>query len=115
VPRFDKNDRNDLTLSFNLARAGSPGGVGMDRGATLVARHKELERIQRELDRAIQAVLDGVPGSQLKEKIGLLEARKAELTGLLADSKEPAPVLHPSMAEVYRRKVSDLALALGAQ
>ena len=85
----------------------------MDEGATLAAQHKELERIDRELDKAIQAILDGVPGARLKDKIGQLEARKAELTAVLAEAKEPAPLLHPNMAEVYRRKVSDLAAALG--
>jgi DNA invertase Pin-like site-specific DNA recombinase len=85
----------------------------MDQGATLVAQRKELERTDRELDKAIQAILDGVPGAKLKDKIGQLEARKTELTALLTEAKEPAPLLHPNMAEVYRRKVSDLAAALG--
>jgi site-specific DNA recombinase len=45
-----------------------------------------------------------VPGAQLKDKIGGLEARKTELAGLLANSEE----LHPNMAEIYRQRISAL-------
>jgi site-specific DNA recombinase len=37
-----------------------------------------------------------------------LEARKAELAGLLANSEEPPPLLHPNMAEIYRQRISAL-------
>jgi hypothetical protein len=57
-----------------------------------------LERTDRELGKAIQAILDGVPGAKLKDKIGILEARKAELTESLANAEEPPPLLHPNMA-----------------
>jgi len=63
--------------------------IRMERSANLVAQRKELDRTQRELDRAIQAILDGVPGIQLKDRIGALEARKAELHAILAEATEP--------------------------
>lgn len=102
----------ELCKDFCAAFTREVNAARMDEGATLAAPRKELERIDRELDKAIQALLDGVPGVRLKDKIGQLEARKAELTILIAEAKEPAPLLHPNMAEVYRRKVSDLAAAL---
>ncbi|MGV4878787.1 recombinase family protein, partial [Acetobacter indonesiensis] len=55
-----------------------------------------------------QAILDGVPGSRLKERIGQLEARKAEIEARLADTPSPPPLLHPNMAELYRQKVATL-------
>ena len=55
----------------------------MERDADIIHRRKELERIERELDKAIQAILDGVPGAKLKDRIGALEARKAELVELV--------------------------------
>ena len=66
--------------------------VRVERSGDTVGRRKELEKIQRDLDRAIQAILDGVPGAQLKDKIGGLEARKAQLTELLANAEEPPPL-----------------------
>src|SRR5260370_40548582 len=41
-----------------------------------------------------------------------LEARKRELQVFLADAEEPPPVLHPSMAIVYRQRVAALYDAL---
>lgn len=72
------------------------------------ARTYQPERVRRDLERAIQAILDGVPGAQLKDKIGGLEARKAELTELLANADEPPPLLHPNMAEIYRQRIPTL-------
>ncbi len=80
----------------------------MEKGADLVAMRSELPKIERELDKAIQAILDGVPGSRLKDRIGQLESRKAEIEGRLADAPSPPPLLHPNMAELYRQKIASL-------
>ncbi|MFE0757887.1 recombinase family protein [Inquilinus sp. NPDC058860] len=87
----------------------------MDRRAELVSQRKELERIERDLDRAVQAILDGVPGSHLKAKIEALEARKAELTAGLAEANEPPPLLHPNLAEVFRQQIVALHEKLQAE
>jgi site-specific DNA recombinase len=76
----------------------------IELSSDIISQRKELERVQRDLERAIQAILDGVPGAQLKDKIGGLEARKAELTDLLANAEGPPPLLHPNMAETYPRR-----------
>ncbi|MBS0967162.1 recombinase family protein [Acetobacter okinawensis] len=82
--------------------------VRMEKGADLVAMRAELPRVDRELDKAIQAILDGVPGAKLKDKIGRLEARKEELMALLADAPQPPPLLHPNMATIYRERITAL-------
>lgn len=80
----------------------------MEQSSEIIGHRKELERIQLELDRAVQAILYGVPGVQLKDKIGRLEARKSELTDMLATAAEPPPLLHPNMTEVYRQRIAAL-------
>ena len=60
------------------------------------------------MDKAIQAILDAVPGARLKDKIGTLEARKAELSELLENAQEPPPLLHPNMAGIYHQKTAAL-------
>ncbi|ARQ02719.1 DNA invertase Pin-like site-specific DNA recombinase [Pseudorhodoplanes sinuspersici] len=80
----------------------------IERSSSIVGQRKELTKVQRDLERAIQAVLDGVPGAQLKDTIGALESRKAELTEVLAHAEEPPVLLHPNMAEIYRQKISAL-------
>ena len=42
----------------------------------------------------------------------VLESRKGEIQGLLASAQRPVVRLHPNTAEIYRRKVADLELAL---
>ncbi|MCK1699926.1 recombinase family protein [Bradyrhizobium sp. 146] len=84
----------------------------IERGADIEAQRRELERTERELDKAIQAILEGVPGTKLKDKIGALEARKAELVDLLANAEEPPPLLHPNMAEIYHQRVAALHASL---
>jgi hypothetical protein len=99
-PELFKELCDEFTREVNRLR--------IERSADIVSQRKEMERAQRDLDRAIQAILDGVPGAQLKDKIGGLEARKAELTELLANAEEPPPLPHPSMAEIYRQRIAAL-------
>jgi hypothetical protein len=99
-PKLFKEFCDEFTREVNRLR--------IERGADLKARKRELERTDRELDKAVQAILDGVPGTKLKDRIGGLEARKAELTAFLASAEEPPPLLHPSMAEIYRQRISTL-------
>lgn len=99
-PELFREFCGEFTREVNRAR--------IERGTDIEAWRKELERIDRDLDKAIDAILAGVPPLKLKEKIEKLEARKAELTELLANTDEPPPLLHPNMAEAYHRKIAAL-------
>ena len=44
-----------------------------------------LAKIERELDRLVQALMDGVPASRVKDKMTDLENRKAETEARLKD------------------------------
>ena len=85
----------------------------IERDADIINRHKEVDRIERELDKAVQAILDGVPGAKLKDKIGALESRKAELLERISETREPVPLLHPNMAALYRQRIAALCESLG--
>ncbi|MFT8953612.1 MAG: recombinase family protein [Gluconobacter sp.] len=80
----------------------------MENGADLVALKSELPKIERELDKAVQAILDGFASPALKTRMEQLEDRKAEIEGRLADAPSPPPLLHPNMAELYRQKIASL-------
>ena len=84
----------------------------IQRGADLAGWKAEYDRTDRELDKAIDAILQGVPPLKMKERIEKLEARKAELSQLLASAAEPPPLLHPNMAEIYRQRIDQLYEAL---
>ena len=80
----------------------------MERGADLEVWKSELERTDRELDKMVDAILQGFPPAKLKDKAEKLEARKAELTELLANADEPPPFLHPNMAQIYQDRIRQL-------
>ena len=48
----------------------------------------------------------------MKAEMDDLQVRKDALLGQLAAADEPPPLLHPSMADLYRSKVEELAAAL---
>ena len=71
-----------------------------------------LAKIERELDRLVQALMDGVPASRVKDKMTDLEDRKAGLEARLKDGEDSVVLLHPNMAAYYRDKVAQLRAAL---
>lgn len=73
---------------------------------------KELAKIDRDLERLVQALIDGVPAAAVKAKMETLEARKIEIAAKLQDAPEQKPVLHPAMAGIYREKVERLSESL---
>lgn len=72
------------------------------------SRRSELTRIDRQLDRLVDAIADGTPASKVKDKMIALEARKVQLEREITQAAQPAPRLHPNLAEIYRQKVSGL-------
>ena len=83
-----------------------------EQRASLVAAERELARVKSEIEKVIDAVVQGVPGSEVKARMTALQDRKDILLKQLESANEPPPLLHPGMAELYRNKVTDLAKAL---
>ena len=75
------------------------------------ARH-ELAKIERRLRKMVDAIADGASARTLMEEFATLETRQDELRALLAKEDPPQALIHPNLAEVYRRKVADLHSAL---
>jgi hypothetical protein len=60
----------------------------------------------------VQALLDGVPASAVREKMAELESRRDALRHHLASDEDQSIRLHPNMAEYYRAQIADLRGAL---
>ena len=76
-------------------------------------REVELRQVQRDHDKLVDALLEGIPAARVKSKMEALAARQAELEALLAASPAPSVVrFHPSMAGTYRRRIRELIAAL---
>ena len=71
-------------------------------------RVRELATVEKDIDRLIQAIKDGVPALSIKDKIIELEQRKAELTEELKSTDKPKPILHPNLAYEYKSKLEAL-------
>ena len=80
--------------------------------ASEAGMHRELAKIERETDRLIQAICDGLPGHKVKDRMSKLEARRIEIEARLTNAGTPPPLLHPNMASYYREQVSKLRDAL---
>jgi hypothetical protein len=93
---------NALTREHNAAREGAKA---------------ELARVDRDLDRLVQALLDGAPARTVKDRMAQLEARKDVLEAQLAqggDVRCRCPG-HPHMASVYRERVANLRETLARE
>lgn len=99
-PELFKEFCTEFTKEVNRLR--------IERGADLEGWKRELERVDKELDKIVDAIMQGFPLSKLKDKSEKLEARKAELTEKLANADEPPPLLHPNMAALYAQRIGQL-------
>jgi len=71
-----------------------------------------LTRTKRQIDRLVDALVNGTPASAVNDRLKALEARRVALEGELAVAVAPAPRLHPNLAAVYRQNMAELVEAL---
>ncbi len=98
----------DLFKEFCAEFTREVNRLRIERGAELEAARQELEKIGRQISQIVEAIADGMYHPSMKEKMTGLEARKAELTELLANADEPPPLLHPNMAQIYQDRIGQL-------
>jgi site-specific DNA recombinase len=104
--------RQDLFEEFCDEFTREMNRLRMEHRATLSAAERELERVQNDIRRVIEAIKNGFAGPDFKAEWDALQERKTALQAKLESADEPPPLLHPGMAELYRQKVTDLAQAL---
>jgi site-specific DNA recombinase len=80
--------------------------------ANLVAGERELGRLEARRKKLVESIMEGVPGSEVKDELIAIAARREELQRRHVAITEPKPLLHPEMAAIYRIKVTELARAL---
>jgi site-specific DNA recombinase len=104
--------RKDLFEEFCREFAKEMNRLRMEQRAGLSSAKRDLERVKRDIKKVIDAIKAGYAGPELKAEMDDLQARKNALLAQLAAADEPPPLLHSSMADLYRSKVEDLAAAL---
>ena len=101
-----------LTEIFCQRYAETMNRLVSEHNAGLHAKRAELEKVGRDIDKLVQAILDGVPGSQVKDKMAALEQRKEILERQLDQAEEMPVSLHPNLAGFYREQIGRLKEAL---
>jgi hypothetical protein len=104
--------RKDFFEEFCREFAKEMNRLRMEQRAGQSSAKRELERVRREIQKVIEAIKAGYAGLELKAEMGALQTRKEALLAQLKAANEPPPLLHPSMADLYRIKVEQLAAAL---
>jgi len=80
-----------------------------------MGRRQELARLEGQIARAVDAIVEGHASPALRMRLEQMERRKVELEQDLAGMQAPAPRLHPNLAEVYRQRVTELSAALSGE
>ncbi|MGE3934297.1 MAG: recombinase zinc beta ribbon domain-containing protein [Rhodospirillaceae bacterium] len=86
--------------------------LSRENEATAELKRRQLDTIGRKLDGLVDAIAEGLRTPGLKAKLEELEAAKSHLEAEIAKAPAPSVRLHPSLAEMYRRKVEGLHDAL---
>ncbi|NQV79365.1 MAG: recombinase family protein [Alphaproteobacteria bacterium] len=75
-------------------------------------RQRDLTRCESRLRKLVEAIADGVPHRTLRAELEKLEARREQLEREIRSGAEPKPLIHPNLAELYRKKVVELETLL---
>jgi len=103
----------DLFKEFCQAFHAEVNRLRREENTAIEAEKAELGRVDRRIRKLVELITDDdAPVKALKDELRLLEARQTELGKALTAAAAPAPLIHPSLAEVYRQKVAALHEAL---
>jgi DNA invertase Pin-like site-specific DNA recombinase len=81
--------------------------------AAAAAKQAQLDQTERRIRRIVELIIDDdAPVRALKQELVTLEELQLTLQQELAEVGAPAPLLHPNLAELYRRRVERLHEAL---
>jgi hypothetical protein len=77
------------------------------------ATTKRLAAVTKEIDNIVTAIARGMFHESMMARMDMLEAERKDLDARLTALPAPTPAtLHPGLADIYARKVADLAAAL---
>ena len=107
APELFKAFADAFIAEFNRLR----GEEGHKREAV----RSEFDKITRQFDRLVEAIANGADALALNARLKFLEERQQQVSqDLDAGTEKSEPLIHPNLAELYRRKVADLADAIHA-
>jgi site-specific DNA recombinase len=73
---------------------------------------RELARVAKQIDKLVEAIIEGADALALNAKLKVLEGEKAGLEDKLVATTDAKPLLHPALATIYRETVEKLEASL---
>lgn len=108
----DKLMRKDFFEEFCREFAKEMNRLRMEQRASQTSAKRELVQLEARRKKIVESIIEGVRGRDVKDELIAIGNRRDELEAQLKTADEPPPLLHPSMADLYRSKVEELAAAL---
>jgi hypothetical protein len=108
----DKLMRKDFFEQFCREFAKEMNRLRMEQRAGQTSAKRELVQLEARRKKIVESIIEGVRGRDVKDELIAIGNRKDELEAQLKTAQEPPPLLHPSMSDLYRSKVEELAAAL---
>ena len=109
----DKLMAPDLVAAFAEEFQAEVNRASREVEDRLAELRRERALIESKIEHMLRAIEDGMYAPAMKDRMLTLEGRRGELDRTLAQAPQPTPLrLHPSLSEVYRRKVEHLEEAL---
>lgn len=94
------------------AHAEETNRLNRERRSNGDAWKAELVKVEKQIAQIVEAIADGMYHPSMKEKMTGLEARREELTALLANAPADTPDILPSASAIYAKKIVALTKAL---
>ena len=98
----------EMTKVFCEEYAAQMNRLRMEHNANLIGYRKELAKVEREMEKFIELVVNGTKIDFLTEKAEKLQGRKDPLVKLLETTEEAPVYVHPNMATRYAEAIEGL-------
>ncbi|WP_178338727.1 zinc ribbon domain-containing protein, partial [Donghicola eburneus] len=99
----------DLVHAFAQAYTEELNKARKSAAAHRAQMESDLAKTERQIANLVEAITEGMFHASMKEKMSSLEAHKADLEAQLSGTPDPDPILlHPRLADVYARKITNL-------
>ena len=103
----------DLIAEFVTAYRAEYNRLTAETTKNKAVSERDLAKVTKQIEKIIEAIAEGMLHPSMKAKLDSLEEQKARLELELANAEPEQPVLlHPGLAQMYKKKVADLTAVL---
>ncbi len=107
--------RDDLVQIFCAEYTKHFNKLQGQQDQALKSYKSEQAKFTTERANIVQAIKDGMPADLLKDDLLAVSDRLEKLSDILNAKPTSEPLLHPAMAQRYRKSISDLILLLNQE